>query len=88
MSLVNSEIIFTFARKTIVMITGIQFEKDTYGRNAYVRIDMKKYGEKIIPLLEEIGVIDSSFEHDWQRGLTAEEFMADMQKRIEAWHDR
>jgi hypothetical protein len=69
------------------MIAGIQFEKDTIGRNAYVRIDMRKYGDKITPLLEELGAMDSDFDRDWQRGLTADEFKANMHKRIEAWHD-
>jgi hypothetical protein len=72
------------------MTTGIQFEKDTSGRNVFVRIDLKKYGKQIAPFLEEIGVsIDTKeFENDRQRGLTPEEFKKEMHKRIDAWQEK
>ena len=67
---------------------GIQFEKDTIGRNTHVRIDLKEYGEKITPFLKEIGVINDKFEIDWQRGLTVEEAKQEMHKRIDLWADK
>jgi len=72
------------------MITGIQFEKDTSGRNVFVRIDLKKYSEQIAPFLEKIGVsIDrDEFEYNVQRGLTLEEFKEEMHKRIDAWPEK
>jgi hypothetical protein len=72
------------------MITGIQFEKDTSGRNVFVRIDLKKYSEQIAPFLEKIGVsIDmDEFEYNVQRGLTLEEVKKEMHKRIDAWPER
>jgi hypothetical protein len=69
-------------------ISGIQFEQDIIGRNTYVRIDLKKHGEKIKPFLKEIGVTDDDFELDWQRGLTVKEAKQEMQKRIDAWPDK
>ena len=69
-------------------VSGIQFEKDIIGRNTHVRIDFKKYGEKIIPFFEEIGVVNDKFEIDWQRGLTMEEAKQEMHKRIDSWQDK
>lgn len=70
-------------------VAGIQFEKDTVGRNTHVRIDLKKHGKEVMPLLQELGAIDDDeFERDWQRGLTLAEFKKEMHKRIDAWPDK
>ena len=60
-------------------VSGIELEKDTAGNNSYVRIDLKKYGDMINPILQRLGVnlSDSNldeFERDWNKGLSIEEF--------------
>lgn len=60
-------------------VSGIELEKDAAGNNSYVRIDLKKYGDMINPILKRLGVklSDSNldeFERDWNRGLSIEEF--------------
>ena len=60
-------------------VSGIELEKDAAGNNSYVRIDLKKYGDMINPILPRLGVnlSDSNldeFERDWNKGLSIEEF--------------
>ena len=60
-------------------VSGIELEKDAAGNNSYVRIDLKKYGDMINPILKRLGVnrTDSNldeFERDWNKGLSIEEF--------------
>ena len=60
-------------------VSGIELEKDEAGNNSYVRIDLKKYGDMINPILQRLGVnlSDSNldeFERDWNKGLSIEEF--------------
>ena len=60
-------------------VSGIELEKDAAGNNSYVRIDLKKYGDMINPILKRLGVklADSNldeFERDWNKGLSIEEF--------------
>ena len=60
-------------------VSGIELEKDAAGNNSYVRIDLKKYGDMINPILKRLGVYlsDSNldeFERDWNKGLSIEEF--------------
>ena len=60
-------------------VSGIELEKDAAGNNSYVRIDLKKYGDMINPILQRLGVnlSDSTldeFERDWNKGLSIEEF--------------
>ena len=59
-------------------VSGIELEKDAAGNNSYVRIDLKKYGDMINPILQRLGVnlSDSNldeFERDWNKGLSIEE---------------
>lgn len=56
-------------------VSGIELEKDAAGNNSYVRIDLKKYGDMINPILQRLGVnlSDSNldeFERDWNKGLS------------------
>lgn len=53
-------------------IVGVEIEKNAEGQDAFVRIDLNKYGKEIRPFLEEIGVIEETFEEKWKRGLTVE----------------
>ena len=60
-------------------VSGIELEKDAAGNNSYVRIDLKKYGDMINPILQRLGVnlSDSNldeFERDRHKGLSIEEF--------------
>ena len=60
-------------------VSGIELEKDAAGNNSYVRIDLKKYGDMINPILQRLGVnlSDSNldaFARDWNKGLSIEEF--------------
>ena len=58
-------------------VSGIELEKDAAGNNSYVRIDLKKYGDMINPILQRLGVSDNNldeFERDWNKGLSIEEF--------------
>ena len=60
-------------------VSGIELEKDAAGNNSYVRIDLKKYGDMINPILQRLGVnlSDSNldeFERDWNKALSIEEF--------------
>ena len=61
-------------------VSGIELEKDAAGNNSYVRIDLKKYGDMINPILQRLGVnlSDSNldeFERDLNKGLIIEEFI-------------
>lgn len=69
-------------------ISGIQFEKNAKGQNTYVRINLKKYGEKLEPFLNEIGISTTSkpeddFEKEWKTGITGKELLNSVQKHIE-----
>ena len=51
-------------------VSGIELEKDAAGNNSYVRIDLKKYGDMINPILKQLGVIgQTQFDKDWERAL-------------------
>jgi len=39
-------------RATMSEVSGIELEKDAAGNNSYVRIDLKKYGDMINPILQ------------------------------------
>ncbi len=59
-------------------IAGIQIEKDSNGRLAYARFNLKKYPEAI-ELLYKVGAIEESefdkeFEESWKNGHTPEVF--------------
>ena len=49
-------------------VSGIELEKDAAGNNSYVRIDLKKYGDMINPILKQLGVIgQTQFDKDWEQ---------------------
>jgi len=56
-----------------MQVSGIEIEKNKKGEDAFIRIDLKKYGKQLQPFLEEIGLIDDDFEKEWENGLTLEE---------------
>ncbi len=62
----------------MVRIAGIQIEKDSKGRPAYARFNLKKHPEAL-ELLHKVGAIDEDdfnkeFEEGWKNGYTPEEF--------------
>ena len=68
-------------------VQGIQFEKDSHGHVAYVRINLKKYRKEIEPFLTSIGAIeedefDKEFEEGCKNGITGEQLLADVLPRI------
>lgn len=59
-------------------IAGIQLEKDSKGRLAYARINLKKHPEAL-KLLNQIGAIEKSKDDkDWDEALTPDEFMTEV----------
>lgn len=69
-------------------IAGIQIEKDSKGRPAYARINLKKHPEAL-ELLNKIGAIEENeFDREWKRGLTPEQFKEEMHRRIDNWDKR
>ena len=69
-------------------VVGVEIEKNADGQDAFVRIDLTKYGKEIRPFLEEIGVIEETFEEKWKRGLTIEEAKKISMEKIEKWWDK
>jgi hypothetical protein len=69
-------------------IPGIQIEKDSKGRPAYARFNLKKHPEAL-ELLSKIGALeDDEFEREWKRGLTPDQFKVEMHRRIDNWEKR
>jgi hypothetical protein len=69
-------------------IAGIQIEKDSKGRLAYARFNLKKHPEAL-ELLSKIGAIEEDqFDRDFKNGLTIDEAKAEMHKRIEKWFEK
>ena len=69
-------------------VAGIQFENDSKGNHRYVRIDLKKHAEQVIPLLEKLGAIDEEdeFEKEWKSGgLSSTEAKVITKKKIKEW---
>ncbi len=69
-------------------VAGIQIEKDSKGRPAYVRINIKKHPE-FIPQLEKVGAIpQDEFEKEWNNGITGSELVKRIHARIDKWPER
>lgn len=69
-------------------VAGIQFEDDNKGNHRFVRIDLKKHAEGIIPFLEKIGAIqeENDFEKEWKKGgLTVKEAKNVTKRKIKEW---
>ena len=67
-------------------IAGIQIEKDSKGRLAYARFNLKKHPEAI-ELLYKVGAIEKSefdkeFEEGCKNGMSGEELKAEMKQYI------
>lgn len=66
-------------------VAGIEIEKNAKGQDVFIRIDLKKYGKKLQPFLQEIGVVEDVFEEEWQNALTIEEAKEKSLKKIREW---
>ena len=54
-------------------IKGIEIEKNSQGEDAFIRIDLQKFGKQLQPFLEEVGLLEDDFEKEWETALTLEE---------------
>ena len=68
-----------------MQVSGIEIEKNKKGEDAFIRIDLKKYGKQLQPFLEEIGLIDDDFDKEWENGLTLEEAKRRSIEKIRNW---
>ncbi|MFA7444849.1 MAG: hypothetical protein WCY89_02800 [Flavobacteriaceae bacterium] len=62
---------------------GVTFEKDTNGKDRFVRFDLEQHGEELRPLLEKMGLTQPEEPLEgWDEALTPEEFLAEAKKII------
>lgn len=54
-------------------IKGIEIEKNSQGEDAFIRIDLQKFGKQLQPFLEEVGLLEDDFEKEWETALTLDE---------------
>jgi hypothetical protein len=60
-------------------IAGVTTQKNAKGELIKITIDLKKHGEKLTPILQEMGLIEKSqFDKDCEGALTVEEFKEEM----------
>ena len=65
-------------------IVGIEIEKDAQGQDAFIRIDLNKYGKQLEPFLQELGINDD-FVSEWENSLTIEEAKKQSIEKIKYW---
>jgi hypothetical protein len=65
-------------------IVGIEIEKDAQGQDAFIRIDLNKYGKQLESFLQEVGLNDN-FENEWEKSLTIEEAKEQSIQKIKSW---
>lgn len=59
---------------------GVTFEKDKNGEIRNVRFDLNQHGERLRPILEDLGEVQPP--EGWDEALTSEEFLAAAKKMI------
>lgn len=74
-------------------VSGIELEKDAAGNNSFVRIDLKKYGDIMNPILRQLGVSlanenQDAFEKDWNNALSVEDFRLFMKQELRKHYDK
>jgi hypothetical protein len=62
-------------------ISGIIFEKDASGNDRYIRIDLHKHKQLILPFMLQLGLIQE-YPQEWDDALTSEEFLLEAKKMI------
>jgi hypothetical protein len=68
-------------------IAGIQIEKDSKGRPAYARFNLKKHPE-VLELLNKVDPLNDEFEKEWKRGITGDQLRDALHKRIDNWNKK
>ncbi len=64
-------------------IAGITTQKDSKGNLTHVTINLKKHGEKLKPMLEQLGVIKKSqFDIDFENGMTVDEVFDNLKEHV------
>ena len=64
-------------------VAGVQIEKDSKGRPAYARINLKKHGAALAQFLNQVGAIEKDeFDIAFEKGITGDELIAEMQVYI------
>lgn len=59
---------------------GVTFKQDANGENRYVRFDLKGHGERLQPILDDLGMVQPL--EGWDEALTTEEFLAKAKKML------
>ena len=65
-------------------IVGIEIEKDAHGQDAFIRIDLNKYGKQLESFLQKVGLNDN-FENEWEKRLTIEKAKEQSFQKIKSW---
>lgn len=68
-------------------IAGIQIEKDSKGRPAYARVNLKKHPE-VLELLNKADALNDEFEKEWERGITGDQLRDALHTRIDNWNKK
>jgi len=66
-------------------ISGIQIEKDSKGRPAYARFNLKKHPE-VIEFLNKFEALDDEFEKEWKQGISGNQLRDELHRRIDNWN--
>jgi len=66
-------------------IKGIEIEKNSQGEDAFIRIDLQKFGKQLQPFLEEVGLLEDDFEREWETALTLEEAKEKSIEKLRSW---
>lgn len=59
---------------------GVTFEKDSIGKNRYVRFDLQQYGEQLRPIFQKLGIKYTP--DNRENGLTSDEFLTAAKKLL------
>lgn len=66
-------------------IKGIEIEKNSQGEDAFIRIDLQKFGKQLQPFLEEVGLLEDDFEKEWENALTLDEAKEKSIEKLRSW---
>ncbi|MGB6084926.1 hypothetical protein [Moheibacter sp.] len=66
-------------------IKGIEIEKNSQGEDAFIRIDLQKFGKQLQPFLEEVGLLEDDFEKEWETALTLDEAKEKSIEKVRFW---
>lgn len=68
-------------------VQGIQFENNAKGSPQFIKIDLEKYGNQLLPFLNEIGVQleKDAFDLELERAVSSEEARQISINKIKSW---